>query len=131
MIWLRLLTMLAALSLTGWAAVQLRDQGPGGVSWLPGCQFRRHTGLACPGCGMTRAAHAALNGQFIQAFKFNALGMVLLPVACIGLLPEAAAWVLNRPVRWRLKAGAVLSRCIVVSVIGFTVLRNINGWPWG
>ena len=35
------------------------------------CMFHNLTGLDCPGCGMTRAAHALLHGRLYQAFRFN------------------------------------------------------------
>ncbi|MBO4303527.1 MAG: DUF2752 domain-containing protein [Lentisphaeria bacterium] len=41
------------------------------------CLFRFHTGLPCPGCGLTRAFFALLRGDFRASVQFHAL---LLPV---------------------------------------------------
>ena len=41
------------------------------------CLFRFHTGLPCPGCGLTRAFLALLRGDFRASVQFHAL---LLPV---------------------------------------------------
>ena len=39
----------------------------------PPCALHWLTGLHCPGCGSTRAAHALLHGNFFDALCFNAL----------------------------------------------------------
>ena len=88
------------------AAFQLYQRGPFGQSWLPGCLFHKLTGLNCPGCGMTRAAHATLHGQLGEAFRFNPLGMVLLPLACVGVGIESLGWLRRKPLPFRLNVGA-------------------------
>ena len=50
--------------------VALNDPAAPG-SWFPPCLFHRTTGLWCPGCGLTRAAHALLNGHPVQAVGYN------------------------------------------------------------
>lgn len=129
--WLRFSAVVALLAMTGWAALELRTHGPSGVAFLPGCQFRRFTGLECPGCGMTRATYAMLHGHLAEAFRFNPLGMVLMPLACAGLMLEAAAWVVKKPFPWRLRPGAKAGRAIVWSLMVFWALRNFPWWPWG
>ncbi|MEN3943399.1 DUF2752 domain-containing protein [Prosthecobacter sp. SYSU 5D2] len=127
--WHRLALLMAVLVMLGWGAWLLRTEGPGGVPFLHGCQVRRWTGLCCPGCGMTRAASAALNGQFLEALRLNPLGMILLPLALVGLLPEMTAWVSKKPMAWRLRPGLKTTRLIVVAILVFTILRNLPGWP--
>ena len=126
--WTRLGFVAAILAVALWAGWQLRTRGPAAVPFLKGCQFRRITGLQCPGCGMTRATHAALNGRFGEAFTLNPLGMVLLPIALIGLVPETLNWVSRRPVAWRLRPGVYGSGLIVICVMAFWIWRNI-AWP--
>ncbi len=41
------------------------------------CIFRLFTGLPCPGCGLTRAGIALLNGDIVSSFRFHPF---LLPV---------------------------------------------------
>ena len=59
-------------------------------SALPPCPFRVVTGIACPGCGTTRAAHAVLEGHLLDALLFNPLifagGMALVVLALIAPL---------------------------------------------
>lgn len=108
----------------------LRQSGPNGLAWFPGCTFHQLTGLNCPGCGMTRAAHATLHGRIDEAFRFNPLGMVLLPLACVGVGIESLGWVRGKPLPFRLNVGAVGAWAIVWLVIGFWILRNLPWWPF-
>ena len=50
----------------------------------PGCRFRQWTGIACPGCGGTRAVCSLLEGDIVAACGHN----MLLPVVALILLVE-------------------------------------------
>ncbi|MCX6878688.1 MAG: DUF2752 domain-containing protein [Verrucomicrobia bacterium] len=106
----------------------LRQHGSEG--WLPGCAWRKLTGLNCPGCGMTRATVAVLHGQLGTAFRCNPLGMVLLPPALVGLALELSGWVRGKPWSSRLRLGASGGWIIAVTVIAFWILRNFPWWPF-
>lgn len=112
------------------ACVMLYQKGPGNLLWLPGCTFRKWTGLYCPGCGMTRAAYATLHGNLPQAFRMNPVGMVLFPIAMAGLAFELIGWVRDRPASFRLKVGPRVAWTIAYVMIAFWVLRNIPCWPF-
>lgn len=47
------------------------------------CPFYHVTGLYCPGCGMTRASLSLLDGDLVQAFRYNNLVFILLPLFVI------------------------------------------------
>lgn len=111
------------------AALFLRSGGPTGMPWLPGCLFHDFTGLDCPGCGMTRAAHATLHGNIAEAVRFNPLGMILLPVAAVGLGIEMLGWIRGKPLPFRFQVGAAGAWAIAGVLIGFWILRNIPVWP--
>lgn len=111
------------------AAFLLRQHGPSGVPWLPSCLLHDLTGLNCPGCGMTRAAHATLQGRLGDAFRYNPVGMILLPVASVGLGIEAINWVREKPLPFRMKLGARGAWVLAGIVISFGILRNIPVWP--
>ena len=53
--------------------------------FFPRCPFFVLTGLKCPGCGTTRAFHAALHGRFAEALRFNAVlpAMLVRLVYCL------------------------------------------------
>ena len=119
----RALWVALALLILAFGAYMLRETG--GAGWMPGCAFRKLTGLECPGCGMTRAAHAALNGRVAQAFSFNPVGMVLLPLAMVGLSLEMLGWVRGRQLPFTLRPGKFGIFFILVLLIVFGIGRNI------
>lgn len=57
---------------------QLLSELVGSIS--PGCTFRRFTGLACPGCGGTRALRALISGEPWAALRYNPFIIAALPI---------------------------------------------------
>jgi hypothetical protein len=113
---------LGMLALAG-AAFALRETG--GAGWMPGCVFRKLTALDCPGCGMTRGTYALLHGRVADAFAFNPVGMILLPLAMIALGIEVLGWVRGKPMPFRMKPGRWGATIVAVVVIGWWVGRNL------
>ncbi|HVM62301.1 MAG TPA: DUF2752 domain-containing protein [Verrucomicrobiae bacterium] len=89
------------------------------ASIYPACVFHRLTGLWCPGCGTTRALHQLLHGNVAAAFHFNALSMVILPVAGY-LIVRGDVSTLKPKWIWALLA----------VIVAFGVLRNIPVYPF-
>ena len=100
------------------------------AAWLPECLFHRWTGLACPGCGMTRATHAALHGRLGVAFRFNPLGMIVVPACVVFVGMRIPAWLRNDPQPLRCRIGACGVGWILVLVLGYWILRNFPVWPF-
>ncbi|MGZ3143488.1 DUF2752 domain-containing protein [Lentzea chajnantorensis] len=74
----RLRAPLSVLAVGGAGAVVLLfvdPNQPGNL--LPKCPFNWLTGLNCPGCGITRMAHALLHGDVVAAWHFNAAMLVV------------------------------------------------------
>ncbi len=93
---------------------------------FPPCLFHLATGLHCPGCGGTRAAHLALSGDFLGALRQNAFFLALMPLVAIYLFTltrYAATGTWSAPKISGKKATAI----IAVLVIGFAILRNLPG----
>ena len=44
------------------------------------CVYSNLFGVRCPGCGITRATANLLRGNFIRAWEYNKLGVMLFPV---------------------------------------------------
>jgi len=91
----------------------------------PGCIFLSITGLECPGCGSTRAAHQLLNGHVLHAFDLNPLALIALP----WLLWRLGNWLVGRTPSTRL-ADARWLYALAAVVITYGVLRNIPATPF-
>ena len=123
------LLVLAAAGVVG-GAVVLAAVPPTADSYYPRCHFHSLTGLHCPGCGTTRSLHAALNGRPIQALRFNALALVVLPVVGWSLVHSLRDWVLDRPSR---SLGRRANRWVwvLVGVVAiFGIVRNLPWYPF-
>ena len=46
---------------------------PTTAGFFPVCPLYQMTGLACPGCGLTRGFHALFHGDVITALDYNAM----------------------------------------------------------
>lgn len=90
------------------------------------CLFRRTTGFWCPGCGLTRATHYLLRGDFVTAFSYH-----LLVIPVLALL--ALAWVswlatsMGRPAPLVRVMTPVFTWVMVGVFVAFVVVRNLPG----
>lgn len=92
---------------------------------LPSCMFHQITGLYCPGCGMTRALHALVQGDVAQAVAMNAL----LPVLALALpLLVLQGLGYRLPLPRRALAALTSAKFWLPLLGGFWVLRNLP-WP--
>lgn len=97
---------------------------PNVTPWYPPCTFRAVTGYHCPGCGMTRALHALLNGHFLQALAYNPF--IITPLAW--LVWEMIALGVCRTFGYRKSAPANWAIWTFVAIlILFGFVRNL---PW-
>lgn len=103
-------------------------------SLFPKCHFYQTTGLHCPGCGMTRALHAALNGHFAQALAYNPLAPVLLPIVGLSIVRALWGWAWGETVPRREREPRRWTRwtpwVLFALLAGFWVLRNIPAYPF-
>ncbi|MGH8083223.1 MAG: DUF2752 domain-containing protein [Lysobacter sp.] len=119
-------TVAAAGAAAAGGAWLLRRFDPNAAdSPLPGCLFYHLTGLYCPGCGMTRAAHALAHGDVMQMLAMNPL-LPLLMIALPLLVLDSLGYRLPLPRR----AIALLSdgKAWLILLGAFWVLRNLP-WP--
>lgn len=93
------------------------------------CVINKFTGLYCAGCGMTRAVYSLIQLDFYQAFRYNVLSIVLLPIIVLYVLFEIYAKVfdknniMNRIPSW-------IWYTIAVIVVVFGIIRNIEFFSW-
>jgi hypothetical protein len=97
----------------------------------PRCQFHSLTGWHCPGCGTTRALHAAFNGRFAQAFAYNALAFVVVPIVGWALARSLWNWYRERsPSDDRDRSAKLWTIVLVALLIAYGIARNIPAYPF-
>lgn len=119
--------------LAGMAIFLVAVNKPDDDSYFPRCTLHNLTGLHCPGCGMTRSLHSALNGDFAQALSYNILAPIILPVFFVSISRSLWSWVRGRklvrsanpPRKWKTYLPIILGSLLVI----FFVLRNIPVYP--
>ena len=91
----------------------------------PPCPYLTMLGLACPGCGLTRATHALLHGDVARAFAFNPWAFVATPALVTFLvLPHLTG--ADRTARLRTR----ISWVMLALTIAFWVWRNTDAYPF-
>ncbi len=117
--------MAVAVVLLALAAGTLYTIDPARYIVTPPCPYRTLLGLACPGCGLTRATHAALHGDWGRAFALNPWSFVAAPAALVftvlSRLPEHA--------RARHARSGVAWAMLVIT-LAFWVWRNTDAYPF-
>lgn len=93
--------------------------------FMPKCPFKLITGLSCPGCGIQRAAHAILHGDFSEGIKYNYYLVYSGPYATAFVLE----WIMPKSTA-REKLSNVIENRYVVNfyLLSFTVwmvVRNV------
>lgn len=114
----------AALALPGLYLLQRFDPNAAGNPFPP-CLFHALTGLYCPGCGGTRAAHALVHGDLVTALSMNPLLIALIPT-----VPALVAWSNGWRPAWLQPVMKVVAepRFWLALLPAFTIARNLP-WP--
>jgi hypothetical protein len=96
-----------------------------GSSFFPPCPMYQLSGLKCPGCGSQRAVHALLNGEWMSAWSYNPLLMLVLPYLIVaGLAEYADIHLLGKKASDFLNSRWVIWTFFIV-IMAYWVLRNI------
>jgi hypothetical protein len=91
---------------------------------LPICSFRAATGLDCPGCGATRATHALLHGQLVDAWRLNALWVLLSPFAVYAAISEVRLLTFGSALPGNLAHRRSFWLIVIAAAMVFFVVRN-------
>jgi hypothetical protein len=127
---LRLLVVFAGALLLCAAAYILSTVPPTPDSLYPKCSFHSMTGLHCPGCGATRAAHASLQGHFLAALRYNAFAVVFIPIGLLFLARFAIRWALCVPDPADFGPSIGWCYALLVAILVFSIVRNIPVAPF-
>lgn len=122
-------TVIAIWLLLAGGAVYLLIFEPGRSGFFPICPFRFLTGLTCPGCGTTRAAHQILHGHFVTAFTLNPLFLISIPFMLFGLLRYSLT-VLRGGIPRPNALPAPYIYGIFFVVVSFWIFRNTPFYPF-
>lgn len=88
------------------------------------CIFFEITGLYCPGCGITRAIISLIKLDFIQAFRYNPLIIVVFPFLLIYIIYSTHCWLFDKKNSLHKIPNSILY-IILIIIILFGILRNI------
>lgn len=95
--------------------------------WMPKCLVHAVTGLQCPGCGITRAAHAFLHGNFAEAWAYNRFLIISLPyLLAVGLVSYIPAFYRRDSIR-RIVLGMPLAITYIILFLLWFIIRNLLG----
>ena len=59
---------------------------PSQINFPIQCPWRLLTGAQCPACGMQRALHSLLHGDFYEALRFNYFFVFSIPYALLAII---------------------------------------------
>ena len=116
----RLILIAPFVAITGLIVLSPSDDGP------TVCPFALCTGMACPGCGLSRAASSLIRGDFGTAFTYHPL----IPIIALQLMGAWVYYLLRRrgtvkPLSTRWLSVGLLATAI--GLFGVWVLRILTG----
>jgi hypothetical protein len=118
-VWRDRLVLAAPLAVLGFLAIQT-DDGP------TVCPFALCTGMACPGCGMTRAASHLIRGDLTTALAYHPL----IPLVAVMSIGGWVWFLLRRSGRVRPLPGRWVNVILIVAgimLLGVWVARALTG----
>jgi len=102
---------------------------PATAGFFPVCPLYSMTGLACPGCGMTRGLHALLHGDVVSALDFNLLLPPILFFFGYLFVSLFLTTTRGRGLDFKLFGGKILWSFFAFA-FAFTILRNLSYYPF-
>lgn len=117
-----------AAAAAGAAALYLYLFTPQGIPLV--CVFHSITGLYCPGCGAGRACYSILHGRFLDAFCYNPLMTVMLPLIGLYIAARVVDWVITGGNHIDRKINVKFLTGVLIAVVIYGVLRNIPVFPF-
>ena len=124
----RLLATAGVVTMVG-GSVFVAYFDPTKANFFPVCPLYAMTGLACPGCGLTRGFHALFHGDFVTALDYNAFIPIF--VLLFGFLFFSLVAVAFRGQGFvKLSASPKFLVGFLCLLIVFGVIRNLPFYPF-
>ena len=102
---------------------------PSNANFLPVCPLYSLTGIACPGCGLTRGFHALFHGDVMTALDYNALIPLFVLLFAFFLISMLLVAVRGRGFpKWAYSPKPLFGFFVLLMVVG--VLRNLPYYPF-
>ena len=102
---------------------------PTTAGFFPACPLFQMTGIACPGCGMTRGFHAFFHGDFLTALDYNAMLPIYLFIFAYLLVAMVAIAVRGRMIIFQIFKPNLIWGFLILSLL-FALLRNLPYYPF-
>ena len=102
---------------------------PTKAGFFPVCPLYTMTGLACPGCGLTRGFHALFHGDVLTALDYNA--MLPFFAGLVGFGFVSLVYLAARGRRFPINLLHPTALCVfLVLLLVFGVTRNLPWYPF-
>lgn len=98
--------------------------------FFPSCPFHSLTGLYCPGCGSQRAISSLLHVDFLQAFRYNLMLVLTLPLVMYSAIVFIFNTFRKNKIVPSLFYSPLFSKVLLLAVVSFGVLRNLPYYPF-
>lgn len=125
---MRIALVLCAGAVCAVGALYLYHHNP--YSYPLPCIFYLLTGLYCPGCGAGRACYSILHLRFKDAFCYNPLMTILLPLIGLYIVVRLTDWVITGGNHVDSKISVKLLVWILIFTFIYGILRNIPVFPF-
>lgn len=102
---------------------------PSNVNFFPVCPLYAMTGLACPGCGLTRGFHALFHGDVVSALDYNALLPVFAFIFGYFFAAMFLVAVRGRGLSFEIFRPRFLYGFLILA-LAFALLRNLPVYPF-
>ncbi|MRJ07465.1 DUF2752 domain-containing protein [Ornithobacterium rhinotracheale] len=122
----KVLILSSVLFLGGALLFLYGSYNPSEVEGFPKCPSYSFLGLYCPGCGSQRAVFQLLNFNLNQAFRYNSLLVIMLPLVLYALGVKAANYIFGTHYQVRILNHHLFAKALLVLVILYFILRNLE-----
>jgi hypothetical protein len=102
---------------------------PSNVNFFPVCPLYSLTGMACPGCGLTRGFHALFHGDILTALDYNALLPFYLFIFGYFFVSMFLVAIKGRGLSFQIFRPKLIWSFFAVSLV-FAVARNLPVYPF-